>query len=188
MGIAEGDRRGLAGRCPGVAGPTRTLRQEAPVTSVPDDALPILARFAPAFTPAAFARARLLAAAAVLTTGRRTVSNLPRSLGHLAQGAPSSYRRALSEATWPGLRLAALLTRFVVRRCWPAGLVTLVGDGTVSAHPGGKVYGKARRRGPVRSSHSYTAWRRGHKRAALAVPVRLPFAQRPRALPALAAL
>src|SRR5262245_2249055 len=120
MWIAERAGRGLAGRYPGVARPTRTLRQEAPVTSVPDDALPILALFAPAFSPATFCRAQLLAVAAILTTGRRTVSNLLRSLGHLAQGGPSSYHRVLSEAKWSGLRLAALLTRFVVRRYWPA--------------------------------------------------------------------
>jgi DDE superfamily endonuclease len=158
------------------------------VTSIPGDALPILALFAPAFNQPTFARAQLLAVATILTTGRRTVSNLLRTLGHLAGGAPSSYHRVLSEARWSGLRLAALLARFALRRFWPAGVVTLVGDDTVSAHPGRKVYGKARHRDPVRSSHSYTAWRWGHKWVVLAVLVRLPFAQRPWALPVLVAL
>src|SRR5262245_12477194 len=165
-----------------------TPRQEDPVTSIPGDALPILALFAPAFSQPTRARAQLLAVAAILTTGRRTVSNLLRTLGHLAGGAPSSYHRVLSEARWSGLRLATLLARFVLRRFWPAGVVTLVGDDTVSAHPGRKVYGKARHRDPVRSSHSYTAWRWGHKWVVLAVLVRLPFAQRPWALPVLVAL
>jgi hypothetical protein len=125
--------------------------------TIPDDALPILSLFAPAFTPATFCRAQLLAVAAILTTGRRTVSNLLRTLGPLAQGAPSSYHRVLSEAHWSGLRLAALLTHFVLRRYWPAGVVTLVGDDTVTEHPGRKVHGKAKHRDAVRSSHSYTA-------------------------------
>jgi hypothetical protein len=158
------------------------------MTSIANDALPILALFAPAFNQPTFARAQLLAVATILTTGRRTVSNLLRTLGHLAGGAPSSYHRVLSEARWSGLRLAALLARFVLRRFWPAGVVTLVGDDTVSAHPGKKVYGKARHRDPVRSSHSYTAWRWGHKWVVLAVLARLPFAQRPWALPVLVAL
>jgi DDE superfamily endonuclease len=158
------------------------------VTSVPNDALPILALFAPAFTPATFGRAQLLAVAAILTTGRRTVSNLLRAVAALAQGAPSSYHRVLSQARWSGLRLACLLTRFLLKRFRPAGVVTLAGDDTVSAHPGRKVYGKARHRDPVRSSHSYTAWRWGHKWVVLAVLVRLPFARRPWALPVLAAL
>jgi hypothetical protein len=158
------------------------------MSSVVDGALPVLALFTPAFSQPTFARAQLLAVAAILTTGRRTISNLLRTLGHLAAGAPSSYHRVLSEARFSGLRLACLLTRFLLRRFWPAGVITLVGDDTVSAHPGRKVYGKARHRDPVRSSHSYTAWRWGHKWVVLAVLVRLPFAHRPWALPVLVAL
>jgi DDE superfamily endonuclease len=165
-----------------------TPRQEGPVTSIPRDAAPLLAPFAPAFSPATFGRAQLLAVAAILTTGRRTVSNLLRALGHLAHGAPSSYHRVLPEARWSGLPAAALLTRFLLRRYRPAGVVTVVGDDTVSRHPGRKVYGKARHRDPARSSHRYTAWRWGHKWVALAVLVRPPFAQRPWALPVLVAL
>jgi hypothetical protein len=114
------------------------------MASIAADALPVLALLAPAFTPPTFQRAQLLAVAAILTTGRRTVSNLLRTLGHLAAGAPSGYHRVQSEARWSGLCLAALLTRFLLRRYWPAGIVTLVGDDTVSAQPGRKVYGKAR--------------------------------------------
>jgi hypothetical protein len=54
--------------------------------SIADGALPVLALFQPAFSSAVFARAHLLAVAAILTTGRRTVSNLLRTVGHLAQG------------------------------------------------------------------------------------------------------
>src|SRR5262249_17299281 len=43
-------------------------------------------------------------------------------------------------------------------------------------------------RDPVRSSHSYAAWRWGHKRVVPAVLARLPLARRPRALPVLVAL
>src|SRR4029450_2107184 len=60
-----------------------------------------------------------------------------------------------------------------------------VGDDTVDGHPGKEVYGKARHRDPVRSTHSYTAWRYGHKWVVLAVLVRFPFANRPWALPVL---
>jgi hypothetical protein len=47
------------------------------------------------------------------------------------------------------------------------------------------VYGKARPRDPVRSSHAYTAWRYGHKWVVLAVLVRFPFAARRWARPVL---
>jgi len=159
------------------------------MASITHEGLPVFPLFAPAFTTAAtFARAQLLGVAAILTTGRRTVSNLLRSVAALVQGDPSSYHRVLSLAQWSGLALAALLTRFILRHFWPQGRVRLVGDDTVTEHPGRQVHGKARHRDPVRSSHSYTAWRWGHKWVTLAVLVHFPFARRPWALPVLAAL
>jgi DDE superfamily endonuclease/putative transposase ISC1217 len=151
--------------------------------------LPLLSLFAPAFRAAAtFARAKLLSVAAILTTGRRTVTNLLRTIAGLTEGDPSSYHRVLSLAQWSGLELAAILTRFILRHFWPQGRIRLVGDDTVTEHPGRKVHGKARHRDPVRSSHSYTAWRWGHQWVVLAVLVRFPFATRPWALPVLVAL
>jgi hypothetical protein len=158
------------------------------MSSVANDVLPLLPLFSPAFTPATFARVQLLVVAAILTTGRRTVANLLRSVAALTQGDPSSYHRVLSLAQWSGLAVACILARFILARFCRRGRVHLVGDDTVTEHPGKKVYGKARHRDPVRSSHSYTAWRWGHKWVVLAVLVRFPFARRPWALPLLAAL
>jgi hypothetical protein len=149
----------------------------------------VLALFRSAFTTAAtFLRARLLGVAAILTTGRRTVSNLLRTVADLADGDSSSYHRVLSLSQWSALTLASLLARFLLRHFWPDGTVRLVGDDTVTEHPGRKVHGKARHRDLVRSSRSYTAWRWGHKWVVLAVLVRFPFARRPWALPVLVAL
>ncbi|MDY3550939.1 hypothetical protein R5W24_000008 [Gemmata sp. JC717] len=75
--------------------------------------------------------------------------------------------------------------RFVLDRLLPDGPVRLVGDDTVDGHTGPHVYGKARHRDAVRSPHSGTAFRYGHKWVVLAVPVKFPFATRPWALPAL---
>jgi hypothetical protein len=157
--------------------------------SIANAELPVFSLFESAFTTAAtFVRAKLLGVAAILTTGRRTVSNLLRTVAGLTEGDPSSYHRVLSLAQWSGLTLAARLARFILRHFWPAGRVRLVGDDTVTEHPGRKVQGKARHRDPVRSSHSYTAWRWGHKWVVLAILVHLPFASRPWALPVLVAL
>ena len=156
--------------------------------SIATDALPVLALFAPAFTPATFARAQLLAVACILTTGRRTITNLLRIVPHCVPGASSSYHRVLSQAHWSSLQLACALARFVIRHLPPTGLIALVGDDTVDGHKGKKVYGKARHRDPVRSTKSYTAWRYGHKWVVLCVLVRFPFARRPWALPVLVAL
>jgi hypothetical protein len=158
------------------------------MSSITNEALPILSLFQPAFSWAVFARAQLLAVACILTTGRRTVSNLLRTVRHFTQGASSSYHRVLSEARWSGLRLAYLLLAFLIQRFYPSGTILLVGDDTVTEHPGAKVHGKARHRDAVRSSHSYTAFRWGHKWVTLAMLVRFPFSQRLWALPVLSAL
>jgi len=155
------------------------------LSPLPAEAAPLLLALAPAFTTPTFRRFQLLMVAAVLAPGRRTVANLLRTVGSLAHGHRTSYQRVLSSATWSGLRLGCLLGGFVLQHLVPTGRVTLVGDDTVESHPGRRVYGKARHRDPLRSSHTYTAWRYGHKWVILAVLVRLPFATRPWALPIL---
>jgi hypothetical protein len=156
--------------------------------SLPALAWSLLSELGPAFTPPTDRRCLVLLVAAVLTTGRGTVAHLLRSAGGLADGHPSSYHRALSQARWHGLRAAAALGRFLLRRFWPDGRVRLVGDDTVTEHRGKQVYGQARHRDAVRSSHSYTAHRYGHQWVVLAVLVRFPFTVRPWALPVLVAL
>jgi hypothetical protein len=152
---------------------------------LPAEAQPLLAAFLPHFTTPTYTRFVTLAAAAILTTGRRTVANLLRTVGDLAPGHDASYRRVLSSAEWSGLELGCALTRFLLTHVVPDGAVDLVGDDTVDGHPGVKVYGKGRHRDAVRSSHAYTAWRYGHKWVVLAVLVKFPFASRRWALPVL---
>ena len=144
---------------------------------------PVAARAAPAFTAPTFERFVLLALAAILTPGRRTVANLLRTVGALAPGHRTSYQRVLSSARWSGLRLACCLCRLVLRLLPADRPGVLVGDDTVDGHKGKRVWGKARHRDPVRSTRAYTAWRYGHRWVVLAVLVHFPFTKRPWALP-----
>jgi DDE superfamily endonuclease len=148
----------------------------------------VLLPLAPAFSAPTFQRFALLALAALLTTGRRTVANLLRTLRGLAPGHRTSYQRVLSSARWSGLTLACGLCRLVLRLLPDDGPVLLVGDDTIDGHKGKHVYGKARHRDPVRSTHAHTAWRYGHRWVVLAILVHLPFSRRPWALPVLADL
>jgi hypothetical protein len=153
--------------------------------TLPPEADPLLLALAPAFTNPTYHRFATLLVAAILTTGRRTVANLLRTLRQLAPGHPTDYRRVLSRAPWSGVALGCAVTRFLLDHVLPAGPVYLVGDDTVDGHPGRTVYGKARHRDPVRSTHAYTAWRYGHRWVVLAVLVKFPFAARRWALPVL---
>ena len=152
---------------------------------LPAESRPLVAAFVFSFTSPTYQRFSTLLVAALLTTGRRTVANLLRTLRHLAPGHRTDYQRVLSRAPWSGLELGCALMRLVLDHLVPDGPVCLVGDDTVDGHKGPKVYGKARHRDAVRSTHSYTAWRYGHKWVVLAVLVKFPFATRPWALPVL---
>ena len=79
---------------------------------LPTEAQPLLLALCSAFTSPTFHRFSTLLAAALLTTGRRTVANLLRTLGGRAPGHRTSYQRVLSQARWSGLRLARLLGSF----------------------------------------------------------------------------
>lgn len=152
---------------------------------LPPEAHPLVQALALHFTGPTYQRFSTLLVGAVLTTGRRTVANLLRTLRQLAPGHPTDYRRVLSRAPWSGLRLGCALARFLLDHVVPTGPVLLVGDDTVDGHPGRTVYGKGRHRDAVRSSHAYTAWRYGHRWVVLAVLVKFPFAARRWALPVL---
>ncbi len=138
---------------------------------------------ASALTRPTYQRLVVLALAAILTVGGRTIANLLRSLGALAPGHSSSYHRVLSLRRWSARRLARRYIAAVLARFVPEGPIEVVGDDTVTEHPGPQVYGKGCHRDPVRSTHSFTAFRWGHKWVVLAWLVRFPFAQRRWALP-----
>ena len=152
---------------------------------LPAEAHPLVQVLALHFTSPTYQRFSTLLVGAVLTTGRRTAANLVRTLQHLAPGHLTDYQRVLSRAPWSGVALGCSLARFLLQHFVPDGAVTLIGDDTVDGHKGKPVHGKARHRDPVRSSHSHTARRYGHKWVVLAVLVRFPFATRPWALPVL---
>ena len=59
------------------------------------------------------------------------------------------------------LPLAQRLAGWVFHHLVPEGRIHLVGDDTVDEHPGDKVFGKGCHRDPVRSTHSFTAFRWG---------------------------
>lgn len=158
------------------------------MTKIPAAARKITDAFAPAFTKPTHARWCVLLVAAVLTVGGRTVSNLLRTVGRFAPGHASSYHRVLSRRRFWAWRAAKILTQLVLDAFYPTGEIRLAGDDTVDEHPGAKVFGKGCHRDAVRSSHTFTAYRWGHKWVVLAVLVSVPWTKRSWALPILVAL
>jgi len=156
--------------------------------NIPDFALPICTIFQPTFSAPTYNRFLVLLLGTLLTTGRRTITNVLRIVRPQAPGHMSSYHRVFSRRHWSTWALARGLMTFLLAYVVPIGPVFLAGDDTVAERPGPKVFGKGRHRDGVRSTHSYTAYRWGHKWVVVSVLVKLPFATRPWALPALVAL
>jgi hypothetical protein len=156
--------------------------------NVPACAMPVLSMLRPAFSTPPYHRFLVLVLAAVLTTGRRTVSNLLRTVRDQTYGHGSSYHRVFSPRRWSAWVLARALLTVLLDPVVPPGPVLLAGDDPVTEHPGPKVFGKGRHRDGVRSPHRSTAYRWGHQWIVVSVLVKRPFATRPWALPVLVAL
>src|ERR1051326_866513 len=121
---------------------------------LPAEAHDLVQVLGPHFTSPTYQRFSTLLVGALITTGRRTVANLLRTLRHLAPGHRTGYQRVLSRAPWSGLAVGCALVRLLLDHVVPDGPVTVIGDDTVDGHTGKHVYGKARHRDPVRSTRS----------------------------------
>ena len=126
---------------------------------IPTCIMPLLMVFRPAFSTPTSHRLLILILAAVLTTGRRTVTTLLRTVRFQAQGHVSSDHRVFSQRRWSTWVLAHALITFLLDHGVPSGPVLRAGDETVIEHPGPHVFGKGRHRDGVRSTHSYIAYR-----------------------------
>ena len=156
--------------------------------TVPDALQVVFSAWSAGFGETVFPKFVTLLLGAVLTTGRRTVSPVLHVVGELADADPSSYHRVLSMRRWSMWSLAHPLATCLLDTFLLQGVVCLVGDETVTEHPGRKVFGKGRHRDAKRSSHSFVAHLWGHKWVVLAILVKLPGIQRPWVLPVLVAL
>ena len=122
--------------------------------NIPTYVMTVLSMFRPAFSTPTYHRFLVLVLAAVLTTERRTITNLLRTVRSQAHGHVSSYHRVFARRRWSAWVLARTLFTCLLDHVLPPGPVLLSGDDTVTEHPGLKVCGKGRHRDGVRSSDS----------------------------------
>jgi DDE superfamily endonuclease len=156
--------------------------------NLPTWVMPVCTVFRSACATPTYHRFLVLVLAAVLTTGRRTVTHLLRTVRDQAPGHISSDHRVFSPRRWSAWALARLLITCLLDHVVPPGPVLLAGDDPVPERPGPDGFGKGRHRHGVRSSHRDTASRWGHQWGVVSVRIKLPCATRPWALPILVAL
>ncbi len=153
---------------------------------LPPEAHPLVQVLALHFTGPTYQRFSTLLVGAIVTTGRRTIANVFRTLRQLAPGHPTDYRRVLSRAPWSGLPFGCALVRFLLgprrsrrpRARWSA---TTPWTGT----PASTCTARPAIATPSARPTPTPPWRYGHKWVVLAVLVKFPFATRPWALPVL---
>jgi hypothetical protein len=145
--------------------------------------------FQVAFTKPSLARISIFVMAAILTTGAKTVSNVMRTAAVLSLGHASSFHRLFSLRRWQPWTLSRLLMVLIFKTFYAHGeTIRLTGDDTVDGHKGKNVFGKGCHRDAVRSTHTYTAFRWGHKWVVLSILVMLPMTNRFWALPCMVSL
>jgi hypothetical protein len=156
--------------------------------NLPSAAEPLFMSFSIAFTEPTFQRILPLAVGAILTTGRRTVTGVLRTMRGLAPGHFSSYHRVFSRATWSLWPLGKVLATAILHFLPPDQPVLVPMDDTTAQHRGKKVYGKGCHHDAVRSARKQVVFRWGHRWVVLAISVKFPFISRRWALPVLCAL
>jgi len=158
------------------------------VTAVPAILLSWLAVFRPCFTAPVWNHILVLVAGAVLSPGKRTVTQALRVMGMADQPGFSRYHEVLSRARWDARELSRRLLLHLLAVLCPTGEVVFAVDDTIERRWGAKIKARGIYRDPVRSSRGQFVKTSGLRWLCLAVVLPIPFAARRWALPFLTVL
>jgi DDE superfamily endonuclease len=148
----------------------------------------LIVAFAPLFSKPVFHHVQVLLLGAILSPGKRTVTQALRVMGKNQAPHFQNYHRVLNRAIWSGLAAAQILLGLLISAFARSGTVVLGLDDTIERRRGDKIAAKGIYRDPVRSSHAHFVKASGLRWLALMLLVRLPWAQRVWALPFLTCL
>lgn len=149
---------------------------------IPELFVGITTSFAPYLTNASYLRLLELFTARVIAIGPSTITNLSRVCGKDPYRSPlhhvlSRYKFNL----WP--LCFALIALVIKMFCKDNASIVLSVDDTTCLHKGPKVFGRAKHRDGVRSSHAVMIPLMGHKWVVISIVLRLPGSTRDWALP-----
>jgi hypothetical protein len=138
-------------------------KQEPAMPELPSALAAIVLQSSSAFTRPTFARFVTIFVGVVVSSGRSTAHRSLSSIRELLVGRWSDYHHLFSEARWSCTDLARVLAGLVLSLIPDDQPVILAVVDTVTQHRRKQVWGKGCHRDAVRSSHSHTVWRWGHK-------------------------
>lgn len=155
---------------------------------MPPEFAAIMIAFKPLFSKAVFQHARVLVAGAILTPGRRTVTNALRIMGLQQVPTFQNYHRVLSRDTWSAQGASRVLLALLLRTFDAGGPLVFGIDDTIERRRGAKIKAKGIYRDPVRSSHGHFVKASGLRWLSLMYLADIPWAKRVWALPFLTVL
>jgi hypothetical protein len=134
-------------------------------------------------------KAQILLIGAILTPGKRVVSEALRVMGLSQSASFAQYHQVLNRAVWSPLDLAHILLKLLLKT-FSQGESTLVFgiDPTIERRWGRKIAARAIYRDPVRSSDSHFVKTSGLRWISLMLLTPIPWAQRIWALPVMTVL
>jgi hypothetical protein len=146
--------------------------------------------FAPCFRGATtWQKAQVLLVGAILTPGRRVVTEMLRVMGLSESRQFAQYHQVLNRARWSSLALAQVLLRVLVTTFVPAEQPLVLGiDPTIERRWGRKIAARGIYRDGVRSSDSHFVKTSGLRWISLMLLTPIPWAQRVWALPVMTVL
>ena len=148
----------------------------------------VLEAFAPVCSPRIWKRAQVLLLGALLSPGRRTVTQALRVMGLAHARHFASYHRVLSRARWSCREAGRILLLLLVHTFAPEGPLVFGLDDTIERRWGRKIQARGIYRDPVRSSHGHFVKASGLRWLSLMLLVPLSWAGRVWALPFLTVL
>jgi hypothetical protein len=134
-------------------------------------------------------KAQVLLVGAILTPGKRVVSEVLRVMGLSQSRQFAQYHQVLSRAVWSPLELARVVLRLLVATFGAADQPLVFGiDPTIERRRGGKLAARGIYRDAVRSSDSHFVKASGLRWISLMLLASIPWAQRVWALPVMTVL
>ena len=155
---------------------------------MPCEFVALMGAFAPLFSKPVFQHVHVLLVGAILSPGKRTVTQALRVMGKSQDAHFQTYHRVLNRAVWSGLAAAQILLGLLISAFARRGPIVLGLDDTIERRRGDKIAAKGIYRDPVRSSHSHCVKASGLRWLSLMLLVPVPWAIRVWALPFLTCL
>ena len=149
--------------------------------SIPSTMETIFLKLSSTFTKPTQENFTLLCMGTIITRGKRTITNIIRSIKPMRNKHFGTYHRFLSRASYSLMRLSRILCSMIIPLL--SQTITIIVDEKIVQHQGRHVYGRGLYQDNRNTARKRCHYIYGHKWLVFCLSVPLPFCSRPWALP-----